>query len=203
MTMTVREVMEPTPITARPTIQEVARIMRDESIGAVLIAEGTELVGLVTDRDLVVRSLATGLGPETPVREVCSEQPWTVDPETEVVQAADLMRNAAVRRLPVASDGKAIGLISLGDIAALGAPDSVLGGISNAMPNTQTRDNAMTVGNRHVDRDVLEVLPCAARCHDRDRRIPEHGLGNARGRQCSAVSGRRLRDRTGLVDAAQ
>ncbi|HWG27233.1 CBS domain-containing protein [Actinospica sp.] len=143
MTVTVREIMAPAPITARPdaTIREVSQIMRDEDIGTVLIADGTELIGseligVVTDRDLVVRSLATGLGPDTPVREACSRQLWTVDPETEVVQAADLMRNAAVRRLPVVSDGKAIGVVSLGDIAALGAPESVLGGISSAMPDT-------------------------------------------------------------------
>jgi CBS domain-containing protein len=138
MTMTVREIMAPTPITARPdaSIREVSQIMRDEDIGIVLIAEDAELLGVVTDRDLVVRVLAAGLGPDTPVREACSEQLWTVDPETEVAQAAGLMRKAAVRRLPVMRDGKAVGLISLGDLAALGEPGSVLGGISAAIPNT-------------------------------------------------------------------
>ena len=138
MTVTVREIMAPTPITARPqaTILEVSQIMRDENVGAVLITENTELLGLVTDRDLVVRALATGFGPDTPVRTACSERLWSVDPDTDVVQAADLMRSAAVRRLPVVQDGHPIGVISLGDIAAIGAPDSVLGGISIAKPNT-------------------------------------------------------------------
>jgi len=138
MTVTVNEIMAPTPITAHPetAIEEVARIMRDEDIGTVLITADAELIGLVTDRDLVVRTLAAGLGPRTPVREACSERLWSVTPETEIVQAADLMRDAAVRRLPVVRDGKPIGVVSLGDIAALGAPGSVLGGISTAMPNT-------------------------------------------------------------------
>jgi CBS domain-containing protein len=138
MTLTVSEIMADTPITARPetSVEEVARIMRDEDIGTVLIGDGAELVGLVTDRDLVVRALAAGLDPHSPVRQVCSEQLWSVAPDTEVVQAAEMMRNAAVRRLPVVKDGKAVGIVSLGDIAALGAPDSVLGGISTAMPNT-------------------------------------------------------------------
>ena len=138
MTLTVGEVMAPAPITASPdaSIQQVAQIMRDEGIGAVLIAEDTGLIGLVTDRDLVVRSLAAGLGPDSPVREACSTRLWTVGPETEVVQAANLMRDEAVRRLPVVSGGQAVGLITLGDIAVLGAPDSILGGISTAMPNT-------------------------------------------------------------------
>ncbi|MBR7827993.1 CBS domain-containing protein [Actinospica sp. MGRD01-02] len=138
MAVTVSEIMADTPITARPTtsIAEVARIMRDEDVGVVLIGEGTDLIGLVTDRDLVVRSLAGGLGPDTPVRQACSDQLWSVAPETEVVRAAELMRKAAVRRLPVVEDGKAVGVVSLGDIAVLGAPDSVLGAISVALPNT-------------------------------------------------------------------
>jgi CBS domain-containing protein len=138
MTLTVSEIMADTPITARPetSVEEVARIMRDEDIGTVLIGDGAELIGLVTDRDLVVRALAAGLDPHSPVRQACSEQLWSVAPDTEVVQAAEMMRNAAVRRLPVVKDGKAVGIVSLGDIAALGAPDSVLGGISTAMPNT-------------------------------------------------------------------
>ena len=138
MTVTVREIMAPTPITARPeaTILEVSQLMRDEDVGAVLITENTELRGVVTDRDLVVRALATGLGPNTPVRDACSERLHSVEPDTDVVRAADLMRSAAVRRLPVVQDGRPIGVISLGDIAAIGAPDSVLGGISIAKPNT-------------------------------------------------------------------
>lgn len=138
MTLTVSEIMADPPITARPetSIAEVARIMRDEDIGTVLISEDTELIGVVTDRDLVVRSLAAGLEPGRPVRQACSEQLSSVDPGTEVVQAAQLMRNAAVRRLPAVRDGRVIGIVSLGAIAALGAPDSVLGGISTAMPNS-------------------------------------------------------------------
>lgn len=138
MTVTVREIMAPTPITARPeaTILEVSRIMRDEDVGVVLISENAELLGLVTDRDLVVRALATGLGPDTPVRTACSERLCSVGPGTDVGQAADLMRSVAVRRLPVVQDGHPIGVVSLGDIAAVGAPDSVLGGISIAKPNT-------------------------------------------------------------------
>ena len=53
-----------------------------------------------------------------------------------MVQAAQLTRDAAVHTLPAIKDGKAIGIVTLGDIAALGAPDSVLGGISTAMPNS-------------------------------------------------------------------
>ena len=68
MVVTVREIMAPTPITARPeaTVREVARIMRDEDIGSVLIADDDRLLGLVTDRDLVVRTLAVGAVGETP-----------------------------------------------------------------------------------------------------------------------------------------
>jgi CBS domain-containing protein len=139
MAVTVRDIMAPTPITARPDtpVAEIARIMRDEDVGAVLISEGGEnLLGLVTDRDLVVRSLAAGLDPDTPARAVCSEELWSVHPDLDVIQAAELMRKEAVRRLPVVQDGKPVGVVSLGDIAVLAAPESVLGGISGSMPNT-------------------------------------------------------------------
>lgn len=138
MVVTVREIMAPTPITARPeaTVREVARIMRDEDIGSVLIADDDRLLGLITDRDLVVRTLAVGAAAETPVREACSEQVHSVGPDADVVEAAEVMRNHAVRRLPVVENGRAVGVLSLGDIAVLGAPASVLGGISGAMPNT-------------------------------------------------------------------
>ncbi|HEX4791834.1 MAG TPA: CBS domain-containing protein [Actinospica sp.] len=138
MTVLVREIMAPTPITARPetSVRQVAQLMRDEDIGVVMIADGTQLLGVVTDRDLVVRTLAAGIGAGTPVREVCSDELWSVGPDLDVIEAAEIMRNQAVRRLPVVENGAAIGVLSLGDIATLSAPDSVLGGISSKMPNT-------------------------------------------------------------------
>jgi CBS domain-containing protein len=138
MTVLVSEIMAPTPVTARPetSVVDVARIMSSEDIGAVLITDDEKLVGLITDRDLVVRALAGNVNPETPVGELCSEQVQSVSPRLDVVQAAELMRNAAVRRLPVVEDGKPVGMVSLGDIAVESAPESVLGGISSKMPNT-------------------------------------------------------------------
>jgi CBS domain-containing protein len=138
MAVLVRDIMANAPIAARPeaSIREVARIMRDEDVGAVLIVDGDELIGMITDRDLAVRALAQGRDPETPARTVCSEELWSVDPNLDVVKAANLMREQAVRRLPVVERGTAVGVLSLGDIAILSAPDSVLGGISSAMPNT-------------------------------------------------------------------
>lgn len=138
MTVLVSEIMAPTPVTARPenTVVDVARIMRSEDIGAVLITDDEKLVGLVTDRDLVVRALADNINPETPVGELCSDQVQSVSPRLDVIQAAEVMRNAAVRRLPVVEDGKPVGMLSLGDIAVESAPESVLGGISSKMPNS-------------------------------------------------------------------
>lgn len=138
MTVLVSEIMAPTPVTARPetSVVDVARIMRSEDIGTVLITDDEKLVGLVTDRDLVVRALAANINPETPVGELCSEQVHSVSPRLDVIQAAELMRNAAVRRLPVVEEGKPVGMLSLGDIAVESAPESVLGGISSKMPNT-------------------------------------------------------------------
>jgi CBS domain-containing protein len=109
--------------------------MRDNDIGDVLIVEGDRLRGLVTDRDLAIRVLADGNGPDTPVREVCTEEPVTVSPEDDVESALELMRAHAVRRVPVVENGMPVGMVSLGDLATTREPESVLGEISQAIPN--------------------------------------------------------------------
>ncbi|MGY1434158.1 CBS domain-containing protein [Streptomyces reniochalinae] len=138
MPQQVREVMTPGPVRVAPDalVVDVARLMRSEKIGVVLVVEDGQLCGLVTDRDLVVRILADG-GPVTdrPVREACSEHLLTVAPEDTVEGAVALMRGAAVRRLPVVADGEPVGMVSLGDLALERDPDSALSRISGADPN--------------------------------------------------------------------
>lgn len=139
MIQRVREVMTPAPVTVGTLtgINEVARRMRDEDIGAVLVTEGTRLRGLVTDRDLVVRVLATHRNPdETTVAEACSPELVTASPEDDAGHAVQLMRQHALRRLPVVEKGEAVGMVSLGDLAVDRDPSSALGDISGSSPNT-------------------------------------------------------------------
>ncbi|OEJ37680.1 oxidoreductase [Streptomyces agglomeratus] len=135
----VREIMTSTPATVGvlTAVSEVAHRMREENIGAVLVADGDELRGLVTDRDLVVRVLAEGKDPgDTTVRDVCSPNLVTVTPDDEVDRAIRLMREHSLRRLPVVEGATAVGIVSLGDLAIERDPGSALGDVSAAPPNT-------------------------------------------------------------------
>jgi CBS domain-containing protein len=117
------------------TVRDAAELMRAADIGALVVTDSGRLVGLVTDRDLVVRVLAGGGGPDTPVGEACSADLVTVSADDDVADAARIMAQHAVRRLPVVSGDKVVGMLSLGDLAALGDPTSVLGQVSSGPAN--------------------------------------------------------------------
>lgn len=138
MAQPVYEVMTPRVVSlpADATAAEAARRMRDEDIGNVLLVEDGKLVGMVTDRDLVVRVLADQLDPRlTRAGEVCSSNLVSVEASTPIDEAVTIMRTAAVRRLPVVEDGEPIGMISIGDLAVNQDPRSALASISAADPN--------------------------------------------------------------------
>ncbi|MEV5517800.1 CBS domain-containing protein [Streptomyces flaveolus] len=138
MTQYVRDIMTADPVTVEPqaSVTAVARIMRDQDLGAVLVTEGDRLRGLVTDRDLVIRSVAEGGDPEeTTVAGACSDDLVTVGPDDELDRAIRLMREHAVRRVPVVDEGHPVGIVALGDLAMERDPGSALGDISVARPN--------------------------------------------------------------------
>lgn len=118
------------------TIGETARIMRDTAVGAVLVVNDGTLSGMVTDRDLVVRGLAEGEGPDSPVGPLCSGELIGVAADAEITQAEQLMRDHAVRRLPVISEGQVVGIVSIGDVAISADGDSPLAAVSKAEANT-------------------------------------------------------------------
>jgi CBS domain-containing protein len=134
----VSELMTPNPATMPPTasVVEAARSMRDLNVGTVVVMEGQSLRGIVTDRDIVVRAVAQGdsIG-EKSLDAVCSRNVMTVSPDDDAERAVRMMRDKAVRRVPVMSDGKVVGVLSLGDLAIERDPGSALGDISSAPPN--------------------------------------------------------------------
>ena len=134
----VGDIMTPAPVGVyySQTIGETARIMRDTQVGAVLVVNDGALSGVVTDRDLVVRGLAEGEGPESPVGPLCSGDLVGVAADADVTQAEQLMREHAVRRLPVVSDGEVVGIVSMGDLAVSADTDSPLAAVSRAQPTT-------------------------------------------------------------------
>jgi CBS domain-containing protein len=117
--MKIREVMTRNPVTCQPTatLQQVACIMRDNDTGAVPVVEGSSLLGMVTDRDIVVRAVAADGSARRTAREVCSADPICATPEMSTGEAEELMSEHQVRRLPVVEDGQLVGIVSLGDIA--------------------------------------------------------------------------------------
>ncbi|HMD92127.1 MAG TPA: CBS domain-containing protein [Trebonia sp.] len=138
MDMQVRNIMTPDPVGVYydQTIAEAARVMRDAGVGAVLVVNGESLSGVITDRDLVIRGLAEGAGPDSPVGPLCSEKLVGVEASAALADASRLMREHAVRRLPVIDSGQIVGIVSIGDLAAAADPDSPLAAVSNARANT-------------------------------------------------------------------
>jgi signal-transduction protein with cAMP-binding, CBS, and nucleotidyltransferase domain len=131
------DVMSLAPVKVKPTdsVAKVAALMREKDIGVVLVDGGGDMTGVVTDRDLVVRVMADAGSPSTMVSAACTMHPLCLRPDDDVDTALETMRTHAVRRVPVVDNGVAVGVVSLGDLARLRDPESVLGRISTAEPN--------------------------------------------------------------------
>jgi CBS domain-containing protein len=135
----VRDIMTPDPVGVyyEQTLAETARVMRDGGVGAVLVVNGDTLSGVVTDRDLVVRGLAEGMGPDSPVGPLCSAKLVGVEADADVADAERLMGENAVRRLPVVDAGQIVGIVSMGDlVTSAGDAESPLSALTKADPNT-------------------------------------------------------------------
>jgi CBS domain-containing protein len=100
------------------TIREVAKIMAEIDAGAVPVGENDRLVGMITDRDIAIRAVAQGKGPDTPVREVMSKEVKYCFEDEDLEHVAQNMGDIQVRRLPVVNrEKRLVGIVSLGDVA--------------------------------------------------------------------------------------
>lgn len=137
MTRTVSELMTPHPtvVEVTDTLRAVAQTMATQDIGSLVVAEEGAVVGIVTDRDLVVRGLAEGIGLDAPVGQLATTDPLTVGPDDDLADVVRIMREQAVRRVPVVENGQAVGVLSIGDLAAELDPTSALADISEAPAN--------------------------------------------------------------------
>ncbi len=116
----IRDLMTGNPTTCEPstTIVEAAKVMAQEDVGPVPIVEGGRIVGIVTDRDLVVRVLAEGRDPSsTTIGEIASADLVTVQPNSDLNEALSLMAQNQVRRLPVVEGDQLVGIIAQADVA--------------------------------------------------------------------------------------
>jgi len=138
MAATVSEVMTPEPTTCGPhdSALDAAKAMREGCFGAVVVAEGGDVRGILTDRDIVVRGIAAGKDPAaTEIEEICTAEVTTLSPEDSVDRAVEALRQSHVRRLPVVDGREVIGIVSIGDLALARDERSALAEISNAAPN--------------------------------------------------------------------
>jgi CBS domain-containing protein len=139
MSLTVSEVMQPHPICLPgiTSLTAAAVAMRDIGIGDVIVEEDGRVAGIVTDRDITVRVVAEAADPNlTALSDICSREITAVAPDDTVEEAAALMSEQALRRLPVIEGDRPVGIVTLGDIALEREASSVLAAISAAPANT-------------------------------------------------------------------
>ena len=122
---TVREAMTASPrsIESGESVVQAARLMASEDVGSLPVVEAGELVGMVTDRDLVVQVLAKDLdATKVVVSEVATENPIVASPEEPLDSALQRMAQEQVRRLPVVEDGRLVGILAQADVARTAKP---------------------------------------------------------------------------------
>jgi CBS domain-containing protein len=125
----IRDAMTSNPRTVAPgtSARETAALMKSEDVGSIPIVEGDRLVAIVTDRDIAIRIVGEGKNPDTPVSEIASRNLVTIDPEQGIEEAARLMGEHQLRRLPVVEeDGRLVGIVAQADVAQAGR-DSLTG----------------------------------------------------------------------------
>lgn len=139
MPQSVAEVMtrEPSTVNESAPVTDAARVMRDQNIGDVIVTRGDGTVcGIVTDRDLALRVVAEGLDPgSVKLEAICDHRVISIASGEPAAKAVKLMRESAIRRLPVIDDDKLVGILTLGDLAMKQDPNSALAEISGAPPN--------------------------------------------------------------------
>jgi CBS domain-containing protein len=107
---------------------EAAQLMQKHDVGVLPVCQGQEVLGIVTDRDIVVRNIAHGQDPKTtPVKNVMTSDVKMISPEMSLDQAAELMADHQIRRLPVVDNQRIVGMVALGDLATQAKYDVELG----------------------------------------------------------------------------
>ncbi|WP_285730485.1 CBS domain-containing protein [Nocardiopsis sp. ATB16-24] len=138
MVRSIDEVMSSPVRTVSPdtSLHEAAEIMRDADVGDVVVTRDNRIMGILTDRDIVVRCVAEGGDPrEHTAEEVCSSEVATIPPQSGIRDAVDMMRTNALRRLPVVDGDRVVGMVTMGDLAQAIDDKSALSDVSSADPN--------------------------------------------------------------------
>ncbi|MBX6394465.1 MAG: CBS domain-containing protein [Alicyclobacillaceae bacterium] len=118
--MKLKDLMTTQVSTVSPTstCRDAAKIMKDINVGSVPVVDSDKLVGICTDRDIVLKCVAAGKDPATTaVKECMTTQPVTGTPDMDAHEASDLMSKHQIRRLPVVDQGRLVGMVAIGDLA--------------------------------------------------------------------------------------
>lgn len=119
MSQNLSEIMSKDVVFVSPnqSIQEAASLMKQHDVGSIPVVENGRVVGIVTDRDIALRSTSAGKETTIPVRECMTENPTVASPDTDVHEAARIMAEKQIRRLPVVENGQLVGMVAIGDLA--------------------------------------------------------------------------------------
>lgn len=118
--MKIREIMSRpvATVSSEDTIDVAARLMKEHNVGSIPVCSNEIVIGIITDRDIVLKSVAEGTNPTAQkVSEIMSLKPVLGNPDMDIAEAGLLMGENQIRRLPIVEDDKLVGIISLGDIA--------------------------------------------------------------------------------------
>lgn len=138
MTRKMRDIMSPAPVcmAATESVSAAAKAMKEHGISTVLVVTDGALDGLLTDRDITIRVLAENRNPlTTRVGDICSAELAVLGPDDDVEQARRLVRERAVRRIPIVLDGIPVGVVSVGDLALEKGRRSALCDLPGARPD--------------------------------------------------------------------
>ena len=107
-----------TYINPESTVVEAAQLMQQHNVGSIPVCDQTGVIGIVTDRDIIVRNIAHGKNPRnTPVRDVMTAKVATASPDMDVDDVTKMMAQNQIRRVPVVDNNKIVGMLALGDVA--------------------------------------------------------------------------------------
>ncbi|MBP3950391.1 CBS domain-containing protein [Bacillus suaedae] len=119
LTNNLTELMATDVITVTPdqSIQEAAILMKQHDIGSIPVIENKKLVGIITDRDITLRSTAEGKDTHIPIAQCMSTNLTVANPKTDINEAAAIMAEHQIRRLPIVDNGELVGIVAIGDLA--------------------------------------------------------------------------------------
>jgi CBS domain-containing protein len=176
--MRVRDIMTRQIAKAQPdtTLEEIAMMMKTENTGAIPVVDENELIGIITDRDIVVRCVADSGDPTVVTAEdIVSEEVETIDPEAELDEALELMSQKQIRRLPVVDTrGELVGMLAIGDVAVKPGEQEQTGRALNDISQGAKSSRRPQAEAARRERRVIPFRPDTNQAHRGQKKSSKH-----------------------------